>query len=109
MWVYDLESRKRVQRIKLRSPSLTFMGYPVPLGSDWLNSFLLDHIFPSLGIDQIAVTQDDEPLLLTGAVYTGGLCVYDARSGEILRRLFTGNMTTQGLYAQPSRDAVGQP
>ncbi|MBW2290760.1 MAG: amine dehydrogenase [Deltaproteobacteria bacterium] len=104
VWVYDLESRERVQRIELRSPSFTFMGYPIPLGSDRLNAFLLDHVVPSIGIDQITVTQDDEPLLLTGAIYTGALCVYDARSGELLRRLFTGNMTTQGLFAQPRRE-----
>ena len=109
VWVYDLETRKRVQRIELRNPSFTFMGYPVPLGSEWLNGFLLDHLIPTIGIDQIVVTQDDQPLLLTGAVYTGALCVHDARSGELLRRIFTGNMTTQGLLAQPRRDTDERP
>jgi methylamine dehydrogenase heavy chain len=109
VWVYDLATRRRVQRIELYNPSFTFMGVPVPLGNDWLNAFLLDHVIPRIGSDQIAVTQDDEPLLLTGAAYTGGLCVYDARSGELLRRLFTGNMTTLGLLAPPRRDADRQP
>jgi methylamine dehydrogenase heavy chain len=104
VWVYDLEARERVERIELRNPSFSFMGYPLPIGSDWLNAFLLDHIVPTIGIDQIAVTQDDEPLLVTGAKYTGALCVYDARSGALLRRLFTGNSTTQGLFGLPSRD-----
>lgn len=101
IWVYDLEARKRIQRIEAKNPSFTFMGFPVLLGSERLNGFLLDHIVPQIGIDQIAVTQDDQPLLVTGAAYTGALCVYDARSGELLRRIFTTNMTTQGLFAQP--------
>ncbi|HIF92891.1 MAG TPA: amine dehydrogenase [Myxococcales bacterium] len=107
VWVYDLEARERVERIELHNPSFTFMGYPLPIGSDWLNDFLLDHIVPTIGIDQIAVTQGDDPLLLTGAKYTGALCVYDARSGVLLRRIFTGNSTTQGLFALPSRVTHG--
>lgn len=105
VWVYDLAARERIQRIQLRNPSFTFMGSPVLLGNDWSNAFLLDHVVPQLGIDHISVTQDDEALLVTAAVYTGALCVFDARSGRLLRRVFTGNMTTQGLLSQPRRAA----
>ena len=105
VWVYDLEARRRVQRVELSNPGFTFLGFPVPLGNAWLNAFLLDHVIPQIGIDQIAVTQDDAPLMLTGAMYTGFLCVYDARSGELQRRLYTGNLTTQGLLTQPRRDS----
>ena len=108
-WVYDLATRKRVDRIELQNPGFTFMGVPVPLGGESMNAFLLDHIVPQIGIDVIAVTQDDEPLFLTGAAYTGALAVYDARSGELLRRLFTGNMTTQGLRVQPRRSSDDRP
>ncbi len=108
VWVYDLSNQSRVQRIELHNPGFTFMGMPIQLGSVWLYEFLLDYLIPQLGIDQIAVTQDDEPLLLAGAVYTGALSVYDARSGELHRRLFIPNMTTQGFYTQPRRSAVGQ-
>ncbi len=101
IWVYDLETHKRIQRIELTNPGFTFMGVPVPLGNENLNAFLLDHVVPQIGIDQIAVTQDDEPLILTGAMYTGFLCVYDARSGKLLRRIYTGNVTTQGLLTLP--------
>ena len=106
VWVYDLASRERVQRIELTNPGFTFVGFPVVLGNDWSNAFLLDHVIPQIGIDQIAVTQDDEPLLLTGAAYTGALCVYDARTGDLVRRIFTGNMTTQGLLTRPPRATI---
>jgi methylamine dehydrogenase heavy chain len=109
VWVYDLADRERVQRITLRSPGFTLMGAPVALGTGWLGAFLLDHVVPVIGIDEIAVTQDDAPLLLTGAAWTGALGVYDARSGALLRRVFTGNMTTQGLFAQPARAADHAP
>lgn len=109
VWVYDLSARKRVQRIALRNPGITWMGYPVALGSAWWDAFLLDHVLPTIGIDQIAVTQDDEPLLLTGAVYTGALCVYDAKTGELLRRVFTGNTSTQGFVVQPRRTRTARP
>ena len=108
VWVYDLANQTRVQRIELHNPGFTMLGMPIQFGGDWLYEFLLDHVIPQIGIDQIAVTQDDDPLLLTGAVYTGALCVYDGRRGELLRRIFIPNMTTQGLYTQPRRSAGGR-
>ena len=58
---------------------------------------LLSAVASELGIAQIAVTQDDAPLLVTGSIFTGSLAVYDALSGEFLRRVISGNMTTQVL------------
>jgi hypothetical protein len=47
----------------------------------------------------LEVTQDDAPILVTGSEYSGSLGLYDAASGEFLRRLATGNMTTLALQA----------
>lgn len=56
VWVYDLKSRRRVQRITLRQEA----------GS-------------------ILVTQDGNPLLFTCFLGSGALQVYDARTGRYLR------------------------
>ncbi len=106
IWVYDLKERRRLRRIEAANPGLTIMGRTVLLGSEWTNAFLLDHVVPSLGIEALAVTQDDEPLLVTGASYTGSLCVHDARTGTLLRRVSTHNMTNQLLFAAPRRSPV---
>ena len=41
----------------------------------------------------LSVTQDDEPVLVTGSEFSGALALYDARTGDFLRRITTGNMT----------------
>ena len=56
IWVYDLDTRKRVQRIKLEDPATS-----------------------------IAVTQDANPLLFTIFIGAQKVDVYDARSGKLLR------------------------
>jgi methylamine dehydrogenase heavy chain len=102
-WVYDLETRERVQRIALRNPGLTYLGVPMEFGQDWIWPFnrLYDWVLSAvpLGTSCIAVTQDDAPLLVTGSEFSGSLALYDARSGEFLRRTATGNMTTLALSA----------
>jgi hypothetical protein len=45
------------------------------------------------------VTQDAEPVLVTASGFSGGLGLYDARSLEFLRRIYSGNMTTMALQA----------
>jgi methylamine dehydrogenase heavy chain len=105
LWVYDLARRARVQRIELKNPGFTFMGLPLEFGRDWiwplsgLYDFLLDHVIPNPGISQVHVTQDERPLLVTGSFFTGSLAVYDALSGEFLRRVPSGNATVQGIQA----------
>ncbi len=104
VWVYAAEERRRMRRIELQSPGLTFLGVPIEAdgmaGSilDWL----LNRVFrsvPELGIDSIAVTQDDDPLLVTVGAFSGGIGTYDARSGEFRGRVFGGNMTNAILQA----------
>jgi methylamine dehydrogenase heavy chain len=101
LWVYDLAARRRVQRIELRSPGLTYLGVPLEFGQGWV--WPLDRLyelalsFAGLAPDQVAVTQDERPLLVTGADFSGSLGVYDALSGEFLRRVAPGNMTTLAL------------
>lgn len=102
VWVYDLEARERVQRIELESPGYTYLGVPLEFGRDWvwplhrLSDWLLA-LLPSPGIDFVAVTQDDEPRLVTASFFSGGMAVYDATSGAFLGRVYTGNLTIGSL------------
>ena len=112
VWVYDIAARERVGRIELRNPGVTVMGMGLAFGRDWiwpfngLYDFLLDHVAPAFPIEYIAVTQDEEPILATGSSFSASLGVYDALSGEFLRRVVTGNMTVQALQPSPFRGAV---
>jgi len=110
VWVYDLATRERADTIALRNPGLTYLGVPMAFGQGWIWPFrrLYDWIlsFVPLGTSCIAVTQDDEPLLVAGSEFSGSLALYDARSGEFLRRTATGNMTTLVIdapYGGPRR------
>jgi len=97
LWVYDLEARERVDRIALRTPGLTYLGVSLEFGQGWIWPFnrLYDWLvgLADLGTGSVAVTQDDAPLLVTGSEFSGSLAVHDARSGDFLRRVTTGNMT----------------
>ena len=56
IWVYDLATRERVQKIRTRQPAMS-----------------------------IAVSRDDNPLLYAITEDLGSLDIYDASSGEYLR------------------------
>ncbi len=103
IWVYDLASRERVQRIEAVSPGVTFMGLPVEAPESWiwplgaLADALVGVIGKEVGFDEIRVTQDTEPLLVGASNFSGGIAVFDARTGEFLRRVYSGNLVNIGI------------
>lgn len=103
VWVFDLERRTRLTRIELQNPGPTVMGFPLEFGAGWvwpfdrLSDFLLG-LIPAF-VEEIQVTQDDRPLLVTSATYGGGMGIYDALDGTLLRRVYSGNMTNVALQA----------
>jgi methylamine dehydrogenase heavy chain len=102
VWVYDLRSRQRLQRIKMRNPGLTIYGTPVELGRSGflkgLSDWLIDRFAPPV-VTHITVTQDDAPRLVTASQYTGSLGVYDGISGSFLGRVQPTGWTTDLLLA----------
>jgi methylamine dehydrogenase heavy chain len=104
LWVYDLASKKRVQRIELSNPGITFLGASLEFGQDWVWPFngTYDALL-SLGgaaVSNVTVTQGDDPLLVTSSAFSGALGIYDATTGEFLRRIqTTGNMISSSIHA----------
>jgi methylamine dehydrogenase heavy chain len=104
VWVFDLDERKRVARIELENPGPTVMGVPLEFGRDWmwpfsgLSRFVLGRL-PAL-VEEIQVTQDAAPLLVTSATLSGGIGVYDARDGAFLKRVYSGNLTNVALHGR---------
>jgi methylamine dehydrogenase heavy chain len=105
VWVYDLKTRKRVDRIELRNPGLTVYGFPVEIGKDWMWPFnrlayWLVYAFAPATVGYVAVTQDDgNPLLLTASQFSGSIGVYDAQSGDFIRHVQPTGWTTDLLLA----------
>jgi methylamine dehydrogenase heavy chain len=99
VWIYDLARRERVERLALRHPGYSLLSETIELPYAGLWNFLLDSVIPHPGLTGIQVTQDERPLLVTGAMLGGSLAVYDATSLELLRRVPSGNFTSHVLQA----------
>jgi hypothetical protein len=86
VWVYDLTRRARVQRIEMANLMWAFVRprFGIEAGG-WLD-WLIGALLPG-GVDTLAVTGDDAPLLLAGERESGAVGVYDALTGEHLRDL----------------------
>ena len=114
IWEFDLAARERLQRIRLRSPGFTYLGVSMEFGQDWIWPFnriygwIVDASLAYVGIGNVIVTQDEEPLLVTGANFSGALAIYDASTGEFLHRVTTGNMTTLILQSAWTPTGAGQ-
>ncbi len=104
VWIYDVASHRRLQRVKLRNPGLTIYGFPINFGRTWawpfnrLSDWLLDTFAPA-AVNTIQITQDDAPLLFTAAQFSGSLGVYDGLSGKFLRRVQPTGWTSDVLLA----------
>ncbi len=105
LWVYDPDEYERLERIVLPHPGFALLSETIEVGTSWpapldgLWGWLLDHVVPSPGIDAVAVTRDEYPLLVVGGEIGGSVAVIDADSGELLRRVTSGNLTCHVLQA----------
>lgn len=104
VWVFDVRTQKRTQRIPLRFPGATIYGFAIEPDSSWrwplpwLWQRVLDRWVPP-SVTAITVTQDERPLLVTACEYAGALAVYDARTGEFVRRVQPIGWVTDLLFA----------
>jgi hypothetical protein len=97
IWVYDLQTRKRVQTIAVPKllPGLIrpIVGISAGSGLDWL----LRLVLPNLGAHSVVVTQDDQPLLFVRHNQTGVVGVVDATTGEHVRDLEESGISGGGM------------
>src|SRR5881397_3213471 len=57
VWVFDLATRRRVQRIPVLNPLVSFIGQQA--GSGRFTRWLLTSVLPNTGVERILVTQDE--------------------------------------------------
>ncbi len=91
VWVYDLEARKRIQRITLLNPLVSFVGQlasldPAHTGGRF-GRWLLGRVMPNPGIERILVTQDEHPVLVASASLPPTVTIHDAMTGAVLREV----------------------
>ena len=104
VWVYDLASHRRIDRVKLVNPGLTIYGFPVEFGRAWPWPFnrtfdWMLNTFAPAAINSIQVTQDDAPLLFTASQFSGSLGVYNGLSGAFMRRVGPTGWTSDVMLA----------
>jgi len=87
VWVLDLEKRERIARFEMPNLTAAFLGSITGIDAESFTQSVLDWLLPSGGVQTIAVSQDDSPLLFVRSSEIGAVGVLDAMSGETLRIL----------------------
>jgi methylamine dehydrogenase heavy chain len=91
VWVYDLAARRRVQRIAVKNPLVSFVGQQLGLEkrgrSGRFAAWFLERLLPHPGVERIAVTQDERPVLVAGAALPPTVTVQDAMTGAVVREI----------------------
>src|SRR5437870_209352 len=85
VWVYDLATRRRVQRIPVLNPLVSFIGQQA--GSGGFTRWLLAKVLPNTGVERIMVTQDEHPVLIASASLPPTVTVHDALTGAVVREV----------------------
>jgi methylamine dehydrogenase heavy chain len=99
IWVYDLDTRKRVQKIDIRNLLGAFLAQQTGGTPGGALPWLLERVVPNPGVDSIAVSQDADPRLFGLSRNAGTVAVWDARSGEFLRYLENVGIAPGALQA----------
>src|SRR5262245_54150891 len=103
IWVYDLATQRRVQRIPVLNPLASFVGQQLAAQgrrrAARMSTWLLAHTMPNPGIDRILVTQDAHPLLVASASIPPTVTVHDAMTGEFVRDVSEPGLAGSLLFA----------
>ncbi len=87
VWAYDLASHECVARYPVPNLTASFLRPLLGVERGGVLDWVLKSAVPDAGADAVAVTQDEEPLLLLGNRNAAAVAVLDARSGKHLRDL----------------------
>ena len=98
IWAYDLATRKRTLRIPVVSPVASFVSQQAGLARDSAARWVLDKVLPNTGVDAIAVTQDDAPVLMAAGMMPPTVTVHDAVTGAVRREIPEVGLALSLLY-----------
>jgi methylamine dehydrogenase heavy chain len=87
VWVYDLANHRQLQKIPVANPLVSFIALTGSLDPASWSRWALEKALPNPGIERILVTQDDAPVLVSGASLPPAVIVHDAMTGEKLREI----------------------
>ena len=102
VWVYDLATRRRVQRIETLNPLVSFISQEGDLNAGFFGRFgrwALGVSLPHTGVDNILVTQDEQPLLIAAGAMPPTVTVHDAMSGAVQREVSEVGLGISLLFA----------
>ncbi|HLK13051.1 MAG TPA: amine dehydrogenase large subunit [Candidatus Binatia bacterium] len=103
VWVYDLQSRRRVQRIAMLSPLASFVGQQLAAAgrprAAGFAEWLIAKATPNPGVDRILVTQDEHPVLVASASMPPTVTIHDALTGEVVREIAEPGLAASLLFA----------
>ncbi len=103
IWVYDLASRRRVQRIPSLHPVASFVGLQAGGDRDGTTArilrWVLEKITPHTGVDAILVTQDEQPVLVAASAMPPAVTIHDALTGEVRREIPEVGIALSLLFA----------
>ena len=87
IWVFDVAARRRVLRIPVVSPVVSFIAQQAGLEPGSAARWVLEKVLPNTGVDAISVTQDDKPVLLAAGMVPPTVTVHDAGTGDVVREI----------------------
>jgi methylamine dehydrogenase heavy chain len=103
IWVYDLATRRRVQRIETLNPLVSFVSQQGALSPDGvlgrMGRWLLGASLPHTGVDNILVTQDEHPVLIAAGAMPPTVTVHDAMTGAVQREITEVGLGISLLFA----------
>ena len=103
IWVYDLATRRRVQRIPVVNPLANFVGDQLAAQGRTraarAATWLLSHTLPNPGVERILVTQDDHPVLIASAEIPPSVTIHDAMTGDVVRDVSEPGLAGSLLFA----------
>jgi methylamine dehydrogenase heavy chain len=100
IWVYDLGTRRRVQRIPVMNPLVSFIGQQAAaVGRGRFGGWLLSKLLPNTGVDRILVTQDERPVLVASASIPPTVTIHDAMTGAVVREISEPGLAGSLLFA----------
>ena len=94
VWVYDLEERRRIAKLPVPNPTVSFVADQAKLGPLETAGagvralrWLLGKTLPNPGVERILVTQGDKPVLLASSGFPPTINVLDPDTGSLLREV----------------------